>query len=314
MKGSSGHAPRPLMILAGGAQEDEAVPGESDRIVGPKGITIRLGGRPLIDVVVERFAATGSFDPILVCGPADRYGEKRGAAIVVDTNLDFAGNIRAGLAAIPKDIEPGPVFFASCDVIPEVEELQRVMADYYAHLPCDFWYPQVRVPADKSELGSSAYKRTYRIIPDGEKKAVETLPGHLVAIDPECVRTDLFLLGFELAYRSRTRHVAIRFLIIFGGGLLQIVLADIRALLSGRLPYHLLEIFYHGFRLSYGLARASIDQSGVAYRAGSTFSKRSHRKRYPDRGGRIPLVEALSLARDIDTESEAVEYHLEVRA
>jgi hypothetical protein len=305
---------RPLIILAGGARDDEAVRGETDRIAGPKGITIQLDGRPLIDVVVERFTACGGFDPILIAGPVERYGASRGPATVVDTDVDFAGNIRAGLAGIPDSVAPGPVFFASCDVIPVVEELRGVMDDYHEHTPLDFWYPQIRVPEDKKLLGSSAYKRRYLIRPEGEERVVETLPGHLLAIDPQVVRRSLFYRCFELAYQSRTQPVAWRFLSISGGTLLQLVREDIRSLASGRLPFHLWEILGNGFRLAWGLARGGITQANVERFLGKTFSTRRHRRRFPDRGGRIPILDALSLARDIDTKAEAREYNLEVKS
>jgi MobA-like NTP transferase domain len=308
------HELRPLIILAGGARDDEAVRGETDRIAGPKGVTIQVGGRPLIDVVVERYAACGSFEPILVAGPMERYGPTRGPATVVDTDVDFAGNIRAGIAAIPPEVAPGPVFFSSCDVIPEPAELERVMDDYYAHVPLDFWYPQIRVAGGAESLGTSAYKRKYWIRPEGEAEAAETLPGHLLAIDPEVVRRPLFYRCFELAYQSRTQPVAWRFLSISGGTLLQLVREDLRSLRAGRLPFHLVEILGNGFRLAWGLARGGITQAEVERYLGKTFSTRRHRRRYPDRGGRIPILDALSLARDIDTQGEAEEFHLEVRS
>jgi len=303
---------RPLIILAGGARDDEAVRGETDRIAGPKGMTIQLGGRPLIDVVVERFAVSGSFDPILVAGPMERYGASRGPARVVDTNVDFAGNIRAALAALPSTIPPGPVFFASCDVIPEASELRGMLEDYEAHQPLDFWYPQIRVPEDRTKLGSSAYKRTDWIRPEGEEEAVETLPGHLVAINPASIRRALFLRCFEIAYRSRTQPVFWRFLSISGATLLQLIREDLRAIAAGRLPFHLVEILGNATRLAWGLARGGIPQENIERSIGKVFSTRRHRRRYPERGGRIPILDGLSLARDIDTEGEAREYHLEV--
>jgi hypothetical protein len=128
------------------------------------------------------------------------------------------------------------------------------------------------------------------------------------------VRRSLFYRCFELAYQSRTQPVAWRFLSISGGTLLQLVREDIRSLASGRLPFHLWEILGNGFRLAWGLARGGITQANVERFLGKTFSTRRHRRRFPDRGGRIPILDALSLARDIDTKAEAREYNLEVKS
>ena len=45
----------------------------------------------------------------------------------------------------------------------------------------------------------------------------------------------------------------------------------------------------------------------VAERIRRVFFRYRHRRRYPERKGRFPMLHALSLAKDIDTEEEASE-------
>jgi hypothetical protein len=58
-----------------------------------------------------------------------------------------------------------------------------------------------------------------------------------------------------------------------------------------------------GFHLKDGV----VTSEEMAERLRRIFVSYKHRRRYPDRKGRLPLMHALSMARDIDTEEEALE-------
>ncbi|MDX1503903.1 MAG: NTP transferase domain-containing protein, partial [Thermoanaerobaculia bacterium] len=288
------------------------VPGQKDRISGPKGVTLLVEGRPLIDLVVERFAASGGFGRLLIAGPGRYYGERRGPAEVVDTDREFAANIRAGMEAARK-YSPEAVCFTTCDLLPDVDEVQRVMEDYYRHAPLAFWFPAIRSPARTDLLGASAYKRRYQLRPEGSKVPEEVLPGHLVMVNPLAMRVELLQSSFELAYRTRTKTVARRFVIIIAGVLWRLLWHDLRAPLRLRLPLLTAEVFFNALPLALGLARGGIRQRTVETCLRRLFATRKWRRKNRGRRGRVPVLDALSLARDIDTRGEAEERSMEVR-
>ncbi len=303
----------PLVILAGSAKQGETVADEhSHRLYGPKGLKIRLAGRPLIDVIIERFRQNGAFGPIFIAGPANRYGESRGAATVIDTDADFGRNIRAALDSVVARLSPGATMFTTCDVIPDPAELERLVADYRAHTPLDFWFPLIRVPDDPSELGASAEKRQYLVVPDGAAEAVKILPSHLVMVDPRALRLTLIFKSFQLAYRSRTRPVFTRFLYITSGVLWFLIRRDVSNLFRLRPPFLTPIVMFNAALMSHRVGTGSITQRQLETHLHQIFGNEPHRRLYRNRTGRVPALEGLSLARDIDTEEEAEEMAVEI--
>lgn len=302
----------PLIVLAGSAKQAETIPDEaSHRLYGPKGLKIRLAGRPLIDVVIDRFRQTGLFDPIFVAGPADRYGATRGAAAVIDTDADFGRNIRAALESVVERLSPGAAAFTTCDVVPGVDEVRRMLEDYREHAPLDFWFPLIRVPEDPSLLGAAADKRQYRLIPSGASEPVSVLPSHLVIVDPRALRLTLMYKAFELAYKSRTRPVFHRFLYITGGVFWFLIKSDLASLLRLRPPLLTLEVLWNAALFARRLGTGTITQSQVEGHLRGLFGDARHYRKYR-RPGRVPVLEGLSLARDVDTVEEAAEMALEI--
>jgi hypothetical protein len=303
----------PLIILAGSAKKTEAVSdAESHRLYGPKGLKIRLAGQPLIDVIVDRFRRSGAFGPIFIAGPANRYGTERSGATVIDTDADFGHNIKAALESVVARLGPGVTAFTTCDVIPDMAELEGLVNDYWSHAPLDFWFPQIRVPADRSLLGVSADKRQYQIVPDGESEPVTILPSHLVIIDPSALRFTLIYKSFELAYRSRTRPVFTRFVYITAGVLFFLIKRDLANLVRFKPPLLTAMVLFNAALLSHRLGTGRITQRQVETHLHQIFGNEPHRRRYRDRTGRVPVLEGLSFARDIDTEEEAEELALEI--
>lgn len=303
----------PLIILAGSAKKAETIADEdAHRLYGPKGLKIQLAGRPLIDVMIERFRQSDMFDPIFIAGPANRYGRTRGPAEVIDTDADFGRNIKAALESVVARLSPGAAMFTTCDVIPEPEELAALVDDYRSHTPLDFWFPLIRVPGEPASLGASAHKRQYMVVPDGEVAPVAILPSHMVMVNPGALRLTLIYKSFQLAYRSRTRPVFARFVYIVSGVLFFLLKRDLANLFRFKPPLLTPLVLFNAALLSHRLGRGSITQRQVETHLHQIFGNEPHRRKYRDRTGRVPVLDGLSLARDIDTEEEAEELSVEI--
>jgi hypothetical protein len=303
----------PLIILAGSAKKGEAVADEdSHRLYGPKGLKIQLAGRPLIDVIIERFRRCGAFEPIFIAGPANRYGATRGPVEVIDTDADFGRNIRRAMESVVARLSPGATMFTTCDVIPDPGELDALVADYQKHAPLDFWFPLIRVPRNRAELGASAHKRRYLVVPEGETEPVPVLPSHMIMVDPRALRLTLLYKCFQLAYRSRTRPVGARFLYITSGVLYFLIKRDVENLFRFKPPLLTPIALFNAALLSHRVGRGSVTQRQAETHLHQIFGNEPHRRKYRDRTGRVPILDGLSLARDIDTEEEARERALEI--
>lgn len=300
----------PLIILAGSDSKPAALPekgADLHPIPGPKGLALEIAGRPIIDHLIQRMDESGYFAPIFIAGPADLYGPTRGAATVIDTDGTFGDNIKAAVERLVVDCPGQSVAITTCDILPRVDELERLMSDYHGHLPLDFWYPVILTPEEEGQLGASAWKPRYRMAPEEGAKPRSFLPGHLIVADPVAIRRPLVYRSFDLAYASRNRGVLYRTVLIvshvFGGLLWQ----DVKNLLSLKLPTMTWTVVRNGIGVGLGLRNGSLTSDAVALRLRRVFIRYRHRRRFPERSGRFPMMEGLSLAKDIDTEEEARE-------
>jgi hypothetical protein len=82
---------------------------------------------------------------------------------------------------------------------------------------------------------------------------------------------------------------------------------DLKALVTLRAPVLTWEVVRHGTLLTHGLRRGDLTVEDIAVHARTMLMERSHRKAHPERHGRLPILDGLSLAKDIDTEEEARE-------
>lgn len=297
----------PLVVLAG-RNPRPALPdgaGEVHPLQGAKGFDVRIGGRPLVDLVLACYQRLERFVPLYVAGPAAVYGERRGDALVIDTDGDFGANVRAAVESVMQRHPGSPMALTTCDVLPSRADLERLLADYDAHAPLDFWFPMVRAPEDRQLLGASAWKPQYRVISDGRPTAI--LPGHLLVVDPRVVRRRLVYRSFELAYESRNRGLLERFFLIsrhvFGGLLAE----DLHRLRQLRLPTFTVAALWSSLRLATRLRRGVISEEELAARLWRVFCRAEQSRRPPGHRGRMRALEALSLAKDIDTQEEARE-------
>ncbi|MCP4203592.1 MAG: hypothetical protein GY769_16860 [bacterium] len=307
---TDGRPTLPLIVLAGSDRRPGTLPEDVQglhSLSGYKGVDIEISGRALIDILLERLVESALFEPLYVAGPRQVYGETCGPAQVIDTDGSFGENIEAAITAATRDCPGRSLAITACDILPEVGELHRLFEDYYSNAPLDFWFPMILAPEGRQELGASAWKPEYRIAPRRGAGPRASLPGHVVVADPEAVRLPLVYSSFNLAYRSRNRPVLYRLWLIlshiFGGLLLQ----DLRHLLGLRLPTITLTVVVHSILLGVHLGKGTSTSEELAYRLRNIFVRYRHRRRYPERRGRLPLLEGLSLAKDIDTVEEAEE-------
>jgi len=302
--------PIPLVVLGGGDARPSTLPetgAELHPLQGPKGLALKIQGRPIIDLLLERLQASGYFSPIYIAGPAELYGAERGGCKVIDTNSTFGNNIKAAIATVMTECPGQSVAITTCDILPEEDELHRLMEDYYHHLPLDFWFPAILAPEENRELGASAWKPRYRVAPLPGEQPRTLLPGHLLVADPAAVRRPLVYRTFDLAYESRNRPIMYRLGLIVGhifGGL---VLQDLKLLFTFRLPTMTYTVIYNGTVMALKLRRGIITPEEMATRLHRIYIRYQHRRQFPERAGRTPLKHGLSLAKDIDTVEEAEE-------
>ncbi len=309
-----GNLELPLILLAGRDRRGSELPEEGRDLHvlrGYKAIELEIAGQPLLVRLIERLRDCGAFAPIFLAGPARVYGplvaeELAGEVLVVDTDGDFGENIRAGLEAAMAHGHHGQVAVMTSDVLPDPADLREALDDLRQHQPCDFWCVECRV-RDAAQLGASAWKPEYLIQPEGESRPVPTLPGHLVVADMAAARLDLLYRIFELAYRTRNRPMAYRQAMIVSGALLALLGKDLERILSLRWPTLTWEMVWHGVALGRKLVTSGVPQREMEYLLRRMWVRTSHRRRHPERRGRVFIMDGLSLARDIDTLEEARE-------
>jgi hypothetical protein len=150
----------------------------------------------------------------------------------------------------------------TCDVVPEVATLQRLLALYAEQGPCDLWAPMVRVQQDDRPLGASTWKPRYRIVPKAGEPPVEALPGHLVVVDPEALSLDLGYKVFDIAYATRNRPIDQRRNVMLRWLVLGLLAADLRSPLVLRPP-----------TLAWTLIRAGVAAAGELRRGTITCAR-----------------------------------------
>jgi hypothetical protein len=302
--------PIPIIILGGSDRRRVRLPAEGQDkhpLSGYKGVDLRVGGRPVLAMVVERLEASGAFAPVYLAGPAEVYRPIETRAVVIDTNASFGRNIAAAMREVAARHPGSPVAFTTCDILPEVEHLRSVMADYARRAPCDLWFPLIRAPRDRTLLGASAWKPIYRVVPEPGRPPEEILPGHLLVTDVEALRLRFAKRVLDSGFSTRNRSILYRLVVGVGGLVGSIAVHDLLHVLGGRLPTLTRDTIGAGIVASMKLrkGRATIEDLERATR--SIFIKREHRRMYPERRAALPILDGLSLALDIDTEEEARE-------
>ena len=298
----------PLVILAGSDRRPSILPSsgrDKHPLTGYKGLDVRIQGQPLVAAVADRLKQSGCFAPIYLAGPAAIYKDVTSSVKLIDADGGFAKNIRLAMTAVRAAHPDQPIAFTVCDILPEIDTLREVMTDYHHNAPCDFYFPMIRTPDDLSQLGPSAWKPVYRVVPEPGQPAQRILPGHLAVVDPGALRLAFLYRLLQLGYRTRNRSIRYRRGVMVRGLLGALLYQDLLHLLSLRAPTTAWTVLTAGLTAGRGLKRGTITRIDLEDAVRKIFVTGKHRKRYPDRAALLPLVEGLSLALDIDTVEEA---------
>lgn len=297
----------PLIILAGGDRTPTRLPEKGagkHPISGLKGFDIRLGDQSMVDLLLERLRPAEAFGPIYIAGPTAVYGEERQGARVIDTDGSFGENIDTSVKQVMAEHPSVPLALITCDVLPDLEELRLLLEDYRSHRPLTFWYPLILAPTDPELLGASSWKPQYRITTEGSQQASGVLPGHLVFVEPSRFRLDLVSRVFELSYSSRNRPIGYRFFYIVSHILTFLLGQDLKRVLKLRPPTFTITLIINGILLAWKLRQGTITTAELAKRLRLLLVKDSGEG--ADRG-RVAVLDAMTLAKDIDTMEEATE-------
>ncbi len=297
----------PLAILGGSDRTAGYLPPsghDQHSLSGCKGVDIRIGGRRLIEVLVDRYRENGHFDPIYVAGPAAAYRDVLSGVEVFDTDGGFGRNLQICIERLAERHPGRQLAMSTCDILPEPAELDGLLADYRRHAPCDLWFPLIRAPQDLSVLGESKWKPRYRVTPSaGEPTLV--LPSHLAVFDPEAMRLGFLYRLLDVAYQTRNRPVLYRRAHMLRRLITGLLLHDLRQLVTLRLPNVTWDVVRYGYAASLKLGDGTATQTEIEYVIRRMFTARRHRLAHPDRLTRLPVLDGMSFARDIDTLEEA---------
>lgn len=306
----------PLAILGGSDRKPGSLPpSQSGRrlLAGVKGVDLEIGGRRLIDLLIERYRSSGWFEPIYVAGPADAYDRELTDAELIDTDSGFGTNVEK-VIAVASERHPGqPLAMSTCDILPELSELESLLQDYHSRTPTDLWFPLIQAPENPEQLGASSWKPRYRVIPgNGTSDAkghpppsTSVLPGHLTVFDPQALRRTLVFKLADASYRTRNRSVLYRRAALMREIILGLLLQDLRLFFSLRLPHVTWDVVRSGYATARRLRDGQATQNELETALRKIFTRRSHRLRHPERQMWLPILDGLSIARDIDTHEEA---------
>ena len=300
----------PLIVLGGSDRHPAYMPpgGRSKHpLAGIKGVDVKIGGRPLIEVVIDRIRQANAFDPIYVAGPGHAY-RSLADGVSIDTDGGFGRNIQVGVETARRLHGDGPLAITTCDIIPDPGEMRAVVEDFWGHSPLDFFFPIIPAPRDPERLGASEWKPRYHVKPEGESAPVPVLPGHLAIFDSAALRWKFMYRLMDLAYRTRNRPILYRNTYMARRLLWIMLVQDFIHLLNLRLPTFTWDTLLSGTWAARRLKEKVIQQSELEFAIRRMFIKRRHRRKYPDRKVRMPVLNAMSLARDIDTQEEAVAF------
>lgn len=300
----------PLIILGGHDRKSTTLPeiGRDKHVLrGVKAVDVMVGGRPLIVELIDRLRASGVFEPIYIAGSRDAYESVVEGVRFIETDEGFGKNLWVCADFMCREHPGEQVMFTTCDILPDHDELQVALEDYFSHQPVDFWMPQSRVPEDLEELGQSAWKPKYVLRREHEAESTRVLPGHLIAVAPEITLYPLACRFLGGLYRTRNRPIAARFGVLAYRVLLELFLTDLRRAASLRRPSVTWNVVFHSLVLAHKLARGTATVEDFESRLRNIFFRPEHRSRYPKRLGRVAILDGLSLAKDIDTVEEARE-------
>jgi hypothetical protein len=305
----------PLIVLGGSDRRAAALPEAAagkHPLTGYKGVDVRLSGRPLIAVVAERFLASGTFHPVYVAGPEAVYRGLDLPATLIPTDGSFGHNIRAALDWMRLHHSGERVGLTTCDILPDPADLRTVTERLAADPPADVWFPLVPLPGQRESLGASDWKPSYGLLVGPERRPLRILPGHLAVVRPEAIRRAFFDRVLDEGYGTRNRGVLLRRAVMIPNLIGALLAADLRSLAAGVRPTLMMTLFRVLAWGARGLAAGTLTQEQLERLTDPIFVDPAHRRAHPGARLRLPILDAPTLALDIDTEEEARERGVEV--
>lgn len=301
----------PITILAGSDHTHGHLPETESELHSLstvyKGAEVKLGDRPLIAILIERIEKSRGFGPVTIAGPASIYEPLGLKAQIVDTNGSVAVNIKAAIESHQARFGELPLALLAYDVLLESEEFDELRALYDEDAPCAIWIPFVRKPKEEEELGAFGWKPTYALVPRNESELVPILPGHIGIVRPEEMRLSILYRLFDLSYQTRNHSVKTKKRVMVRAVIGKLLLYDIQALCSFRLPRLTLSVISNGLRIADRLRRGNLSIPELERAIAGIFLHHDSEMRVAGRGVRHPIVDILNLAEDIDTEEEAAD-------
>ncbi len=303
------NSPIPILILGGSDPRPASLPDAgSDKHVlsGYKGRDLSIHGRPMIQMLAERLKESGGFDPIYVAGPEEIYRGFRDLRIV-DTAGSLGKNLRTGLERL-RIAHPGSYLgITTCDILPEPDCLRTFLHQSRTHMPFDVFFPLIRIPENRELLGASSWKPTYKVVPEEGREAVAILPGHLLVVNPEAFRLRFTYRLMQIAYRTRNRPIQVRRKEMIRDTFKDLLFEDVRHIFGMRVPRLTWTVISNGLKVARDLKNGTITTARLENSIRRIFIRYRHQKEVPDRRVHLPVMDALSLAKDIDTVEEARE-------
>ena len=299
----------PVIVLAGRTPPPKLPEGSGSHhgLAGCKGAELSIAGRPLITHVIERLRNINAFATLYIAGPAQAYLPLGLDAELIDTDSHFGANIRSAIETV-RQRHPGQLLaITTADILPEAGEIEPLLSTLDPSCLPDLWFPLVGLDA-KTNLGESDWKPRYQIAPTKGAPAQGILPGHLLLFRPEALRLEFLYRVVDAAYTTRNRPVAPRTLSLFGRLAWALTREDLLAIGRGQLPRLWWRSVVNGIRLSRMLAKGNGSIQAIEREVDRIAIWPHHRQQKPEQRLRLPIVPALSLARDIDTEEEAREF------
>ena len=300
--------PLPVVILAGSDRERADLP-ESAKdlhaLGGYKGLRIRLGGRPLVACIAERLRVSEAFSRIFVAGPARLFGAFGDGVEIVDTDGSFGENIRAAIDSVAPRCPGQSIAFTSCDILPRSDRMRALVDSWRASGPLDIWFPLVRIPENRERLRASGWKPSYAIAPERGRPPERLLPGHLVVADPEALNLHFVFRLLDEGYRTRNRAVAYRRVVMARALLGELLRSDAAEMAALRPPVVTWSILRAGLARARELGSGTSNLVDLEDAIRTIFMRPSHRRKHPERRVKLPVVDEVWLARDIDTWEEA---------
>ena len=296
----------PVTILAGSDLDARPAEGPTSGLhplCAYKGAELRFQGRPLVVHLAERLAQTEGFGPVRVAGPAKLYRECCPGFEVVDTDGSVGTNIGAAIEHHDRTT-PGPLGLMASDILLTTAELGELRREYERARPAALWFPLVAKPADPDRLGAFAWKPSYKIRRTPDAAPIDVLPGHFGIFEPAALRLGLLHRLLDAAYRARNhslhRKRATMLSAVIGG----LLSTDVKLLLSLRAPTRTIEVLTNGLRVARDLRADRLTLPTLESALTHLILRRSHRRAQPDSTVTLPVLDVVSLAKDVDTAEE----------